>query len=276
MKWAKDRRACVHELAQECSAGTLLGTSRLARAAGHSEWTPEKKVVVKKEKRKRVASFLQGLHEKTVADEEGTPLGHRVARMEVLRLHEVAAKRAKMHEDHDWLCGKKEPLQLSGARVFVDPTSNTPPQMLVSARAAGATIVTSRVQAHIIIARSPASPGLRNQWAAVLCGAIVAVPAKLGTNGGIAIQYSPAILSKRFLWFSDDFKAMYPNVTRVIDEALAKPSCKWQRLASKADFLEAVRRRIRGPIRQRRPYEALALVTVADKRQQDPILPWLS
>ncbi len=272
MVWAKKRRAAVDKLAQEGSPGTLLVTSRLARAVGQAQWTPEQEAVVKKEKRKRVASFLRGLHEKTLAEEEGTPLGHRVAQMEVRRLHEAAAKRAKMHEDHDVLCGKKEPLQLSGARVFVDLASKTPPQLLARTRAAGATFVTSRVQAHIIIARNPASPGLRNQWAAVLCGATVVAPAKLGTNGGIAIQYSPAILSKRFLWSSDDFKAMYPNVTLVIDGALAKPNSKWQRLASKADFLEAVRRRTRGAIRQHRPYEALALVTVAEKRQQDP---WL-
>ena len=57
-------------------------------------------------------------------------------------------------------------------------------------------------------------------------------------------------------------------MSKVIDDAMGKPECKWKLLKTQEDFLAAVRRRTSGPKRKHRTFEALAIVTKNDKKSK--------
>lgn len=264
-KWIRRRRRAVDRLAEGAAHASVSETRRLARDAGNVGWTGEMDKLCAKEAVKQKNSFLRGLHESTVAASEANPETHQEAREYIDRLHKTAAKRVKEHKKHDERLARKGPLQMSGARVFVDPKADAKEPILKAIREGGGCLVHSRAQASMIVVTDPTSPGLRNLWAAVLNGAMLTRPARILGKQSISIKYKPATMSKRWLWVSPDFSAAFPELRHLLDQCMELPGSKWRRVNSETIFTSRAHQRIASNSKK---YEYVALITKTEKKQE--------
>ena len=174
----------------------------------------------------------------------------------------TSQKRAKL----DALLNTVTAVTWSGSKVFIDESVGDRGALIAKIRAKGGVNVTSRCLAHTIVTKNPLDPGLRNHIVAALTGQVITTKAAIDNERNVvAVAFEAAIKSKRMLWISDEFANQYPGMTDAVRDCVKRP---WQLLDSKAAFEKAVASRTAGPRRTHRVFEAMALVTSAEKRTE--------
>lgn len=268
-KWMANRRRMVDKLVKAAPKATIRATMHIAKGLGGRRWSQQMDDHECAENDKLTASFLRGIHERTVSPSEATALAHTMAREEADRFQKAALDTANANARQEITLRHVDHVNWSGSRVFVDPEVQLSAQELRDLTKAGAQHVDSRIRANVIIVKNPTNPGMRNQTAAILCGLTVSTRRAIKTKErGIAIAFTAATHARRLLWVSEAFRHEFPHMSKVVDEAVGRPSNKWKVVSSQADFVGAVARRTAGPRRNHRVYEAIALVTKEEKRTE--------
>ena len=269
-KWLQARRSATKALGEAAPKRSLEDTRKRGRAAGAEEWTEASSKEGQFNDLKRLKTFYQQVHEGTILPDELDDGDVELAAQLITEMEAARVKLDKQRDKHAKQLAKRgtQLADLHSAKVFSAGVDVQPLHSVMQRLSMQST--TDRIAADVYLAINLMEPGQRTLWAVALTGGIVAVPRFLETSGahGACLRYRPAVSIKRLVWVSGDFYAHHPELGDVVDRAVASRGSKWVRIPSAAMFLEAVRVRTRGPVRQHRLYEAVALVTVGEKRQQ--------
>ena len=156
------------------------------------------------------------------------------------------------------------PDEIRGLKIYIQKELKEP-RFVKALEEKGCVPVETRMQADAFVVESPTQPGDRILWRAVLVGAYVASKSAILHGHGVALQYLPALRTRRQIWISPAYRAAFPAVAGIIESSITDfPRSAWKVI--KGDFgafLAAHQRAYRGGRRM----EVLALVTSAEQDQ---------
>ena len=179
----------------------------------------------KKARLSRIEALLSGYLDPTeVTDELVAAAENHIAKLAHAQQERHANRKRKVP-------GGNPPHDTRGARVFFAHDHVADKYKGPAMQGRQMTRVLSPTQATLIIVEDPGAPGLRMQFAAGLCGGVLATEEYFKTKGhGAAVAYCRATAIKRQVHVTFSFMEENPGAAGDLLEAMGQPLCKWKYL----------------------------------------------